>query len=120
MAVFMLIISAYNISCDFSQDLCHWEPTSGDQSGRFIWTRKNGEELGQEGAMGPATDRLDSATGYFVFARAAPDLPIEPFTTLLASPYLIGSQHPIDCLSFWFSMSVSTGRLWGGLVGVVG
>jgi hypothetical protein len=51
-------------------------------------------------------DHLSNTEGYFIYVGSKVDLPAEPFKTYFTSPYFVGSDHPIECLSFWFSMEV--------------
>lgn len=97
----------FNISCEFTEDLCNWEAESTDTEGHFIWSRKTATELAQEGASGPPKDHLDDENGYFMVVSAEHDLQAEPYRTRLLSPFLVGQDHPIECLEFWFSRAVS-------------
>ena len=101
----------WNISCEFASDLCQWSVESTDTEGNFIWKIKTAEELAQEGAAGPPEDHWNSVTGHFMIVSADYDLQAEPYRTRLVSPYLVGQDHPIECLKFWFSRAVSFHRL---------
>ena len=49
---------------------------------------------------------MESSEGFFIHVSAEQETRPEPFLTRLISPYFVGENHPIECLSFWFSMEV--------------
>ena len=57
--------------------------------------------------IGPSSDHLGNLERYFVYA--SPSMSgsyFKPHQTYLRSPYLIGQEHPVECLKFWFTMKV--------------
>ena len=72
-----------------------------------VANRTNAEELKNDGKPGPLTDHLNSETGYFVHVESNHEIKDPPMTTELVSPVLNGSQHPVECLVFWFQMPVT-------------
>jgi hypothetical protein len=96
-----------NITCDFSRDFCHWEAQTNDPEGHFIWRRRNGREISQDGISGPPKDRWESDESFFLHVSTNRAHTEERVNTAMISPYLIGSEHPVECLTFWFSRTVS-------------
>ena len=102
----MFFFSDWNITCEFNVDMCQWTTEFSDPEGQFVWRRKNGAELVQEGVGGPREDHLQSETGYFIHVSSDREMQAEAFTTKLVSPYFVGQDHPIECVGFWFSLEV--------------
>ena len=50
--IFLLMISI--IRCEFTDDLCDYQTRTTDELSRFLWQRKNSEQLIAENIPGPA------------------------------------------------------------------
>ena len=96
-----------NITCEFETDLCNWEVQTTDFEIEFLWKRKNPQEISEVGNEGPDVDHLGDPAGYFIYLSANHKLTEKPFKTNLNSPYLVGKDHPLECLYFVFSFQVS-------------
>ena len=94
------------IECSFENGLCQWNVLTDDETGKFQWTRKSAEELGD--LPGPTGDYENSAKTHFMIASnglAGPDGP-QKAVTKLESPYFEGKTHSNECLNFWFYFGV--------------
>jgi hypothetical protein len=103
-----IFFSDKNITCTFETDLCSWEFQSTAPDDIFIWSRLRGIDLTNQGLHGPSVDHLENSEGYFIYVGSKLDMPEDPdpFKTYFTSPYFVGSDHPIECISFWFSIEV--------------
>lgn len=102
------VASDKNITCTFETDLCNWDFHSTAPADIFTWTRLRGVDLSNQGLPGPSVDHLESNEAYFIHVSSKVDMPDDPdpFKTYFTSPYFVGYDHPIECLSFWFSLEV--------------
>ena len=98
------------IYCTFDKDYCHW-----DRSPRIInatqygFDRHTASDLESNTIPGPPFDAFESKDGTFVIASnmISKDAAKNAIGKLF-SPYLLGTQHPVECFSFYVYFSVST------------
>ena len=89
------------IRCDFSADYCNWQVEASDEASGIIFTRTNSKVLSGDDIPGPELSHSGKDDDFFVFVTTK-NTEETGFGTMLESPYLIGSQHPEECMEFWF------------------
>ncbi len=68
-------------------DLCQWETGTTDYEEKFVWERKNSDEI-SDGNEGPATDHLDNPLGYFAYLSANHRIEEIPLRNLFNKTFL--------------------------------
>ena len=92
------------IECNFQNNICQWTKITSDDSGNFQWTRHNSRQLLADNLPCPPTDWDNKDNKYFMIASNAIAGPTDPKNVFakLESPFFKASQHPVECISFWF------------------
>ena len=95
------------IRCDFSDDYCNWQVGASNEESGFIFQRTTSLLLADEDIFGPEYGHSGFEDDYFAYVTTHGTADFQhDFATYLQSPYLIGSQHPEECLEFWFEFPV--------------
>ena len=96
------------IRCDFTTDFCKWEIGASNEESGFVFQRTTSKLLADDKIPGPESGHSGDENDYFAYATTHGTADFQhDFATYLQSPYLIGSQHPEECLEFWFEYPVS-------------
>jgi hypothetical protein len=72
------------------------------------WSIKTGQQLKDEGLVGPSVDHTGSDQGHFAYMTGSLESRDPPVSTDLTSKDIgPGGEFPIECVSFKFDLSVS-------------
>lgn len=99
-----------NIICNFDEDKCNFEISTSDPTDGYKWDRRIPKDLAANSIPGPPFDALEHENGYLMIASdylTNPDTPQDAFTRL-KTPYFKSSEHPLECIRFWFYWGVRT------------
>ena len=97
------------IYCPFENDYCSWNryPKSVNKT-MYGWLRYNSKQLNEQNIPGPPTDPLEGDEGFYVLASDYISSDVESGTNgRIASPYILGKDHPEVCFSFMVYFGVS-------------
>ena len=97
------------IYCTFDKDYCHWDRSPRNiNATQYGFDRHTPSDLESSNIPGPPYDAFESKDGTFVIASnmISKDAPKNAIGKLF-SPYLLGTQHPVECFSFYVYFSVS-------------
>ena len=98
------------IFCDFENDnYCHWNRNPGSVNAtRYGWERHTTKDLETNQIPSPAGDFANSKDGHYIIASNKISISAgNNAKGQFLSPFLIGSQHVEECLSFKVYFSVS-------------
>ena len=74
----------------------------------YGWLRYNSKQLNEQNIPGPPTDPLEGDEGFYVLASDYISSDVETGTNgRIASPYILGKDHPEVCFSFMVYFGVS-------------
>ena len=110
-SVHIFYFSAFTaiIYCTFDKDYCHWGRNPRNiNATQYGFDRHTASDLESSTIPGPPYDAFESKDGTFVIASnmISKDAPKNAIGKLF-SPYLLGTQHPVECFSFYVYFSVS-------------
>lgn len=94
------------IICTFEEDLCGFELNSIDNQEHWHFIRATSEELSNQGIVGPDLDYMGVKSGHFMLATDELKGHEEFAMAEMKSPYFKSSEHPKECLSFWFYFNI--------------
>ena len=97
------------IYCTFDKDYCHWDRSPRNiNATQYGFDRHTPSDLESSNIPGPPYDAFESKDGTFVIASnmISKDAAKNAIGKLF-SPYLLGTQHPVECFSFYVYFSVS-------------
>ena len=101
------------IFCSWEEDYCKWNriPNTVNATS-YGWKRMSVNEIENQAIPGPPTDPLEGKDGKFVIASnfLSKDTP-KGRVGRIASPYLIGTEHPNVCFTFLAYLGVSARSL---------
>ena len=97
------------IYCTFDKDYCHWDRNPRNiNATQYGFDRHTASDLESGTIPGPPYDAFESKDGTFVIASNMISKDAAKNTIgKLFSPYLLGTQHPVECFSFYVYFSVS-------------
>ena len=98
------------IFCDFENDnYCHWNRNPGSVNAtRYGWGRHTTKDLEASEIPSPAGDFANSKDGHYIIAsNKISNSAGNNAKGQFLSPFLIGSQHVEECLTFKVYFSVS-------------
>ena len=107
---FYFSVLAAIIYCTFDKDYCHWDRNPRNiNATQYGFDRHTASDLESNTIPGPPYDAFESKDGTFVIASnmISKDAAKNAIGKLF-SPYLLGTQHPVECFSFYVYFSVST------------
>ena len=97
------------IYCPFENDYCSWKryPKTVNKT-MYGWLRYNSKQLNDQNIPGPPSDPSDGDEGFYVLASDYISSDVETGTNgRIASPYILGKDHPEVCFSFMVYFGVS-------------
>ena len=99
------------IFCSFEKDFCHWNRyPGGANKTMYGWKRYNSKQLTNQNIPGPPSDPLEGDEGIYALASDYISSDVKTGTGgRIASPYILGKDHPEVCFSFmvYFGVSIS-------------
>ena len=98
------------IFCDFENDnYCHWNRNPGSVNAtRYGWGRHTTKDLESNEIPAPSGDFANSKDGHYIIASNKISISAgKNAKAQFLSPFLIGSQHVEECLTFKVYFSVS-------------
>ena len=101
------------IYCPFENDYCSWKryPKSVNKT-MYGWLRYNSKQLNDQNIPGPPSDPSDGDEGFYVLASDYISSDVESgINGRIASPYILGKDHPEVCFSFMVFFGVSIIRM---------
>ena len=103
----MLCLFTDVILCNFEEDLCNWDQKL---SSNYKWGRITGQMSSDDGLGAPAQDLNGDTDKYFlyVFNDSGETSEEKRSRTWITSPQFKSSEHPLECLSFWFQFNVGS------------
>lgn len=109
------------ITCNFETDFCNWQRLPETAESTFAWVRNNSDGLSKAGIENPGGDRGGNKAKYFAIAsNMVPANSPADATADLISPYLKGSDHPVECFGFWAYLNGPEDRLrvWQRIINI--
>lgn len=98
--------SAGLIKCEFEADYCGWV-LEADES-NFTLQRLTGSSVVEMSVEGPNQDVNGNESKHFLLTTNYMSQFLLPgVTTSITSPTFLGSEHPVECMRFWFSFGVN-------------
>ena len=97
------------IYCPFENDYCSWKryPKTVNKT-MYGWSRYNSQQLDEQNIPGPPSDPSDGDEGFYVLASDYISSDVESgINGRIASPYILGKDHPEVCFSFMVYFGVS-------------
>ena len=97
------------IYCPFENDYCSWKryPKTVNKT-MYGWSRYNSQQLDEQNIPGPPSDPSEGDEGFYVLASDYISSDVETGTNgRIASPYILGKDHPEVCFSFMVYFGVS-------------
>ena len=101
------------IYCPFENDYCSWKryPKSVNKT-MYGWLRYNSKQLNDQNIPGPPSDPSDGDEGFYVLASDYISSDVESgINGRIASPYILGKDHPEVCFRFMVYFGVSIIRI---------
>ena len=94
------------IKCDFEADFCGWA-LEADQS-NFSLQRLTGSSVVEMNIEGPTLDVNGDVSKHFLMTTNYLSQDLLPgVTSSITSPTFLASEHPFECMKFWFSFGVN-------------